>query len=145
MSKETIIVPDRDENGYLKGTKAVTVHWHCPKCGKKFQAPEITSFYENDQSYAVHTWTSNCEHQIMYNDLNLVERYYLKEASNPFHADGFIEFYTDCTHEVAMDINAHDMIDLSLTTVQAREIAIRLINIASRAEYNKKSEQQTDE
>ncbi|MGN7197789.1 hypothetical protein ACTHS9_27625 [Bacillus mycoides] len=41
MTVKTITVPNRDLQGWLYGTKNVTVEWSCPTCGKEMGNPKL--------------------------------------------------------------------------------------------------------
>lgn len=69
MLVKTIIVPNRDKQGWLHGTKNITVDWSCPSCKSEMGIPNITQFCEDGEFFSVHTWHNACGHVVKYTDL----------------------------------------------------------------------------
>ncbi|WP_026592866.1 hypothetical protein [Bacillus sp. UNC437CL72CviS29] len=69
MTVKTITVPNRDLQGWLYGTKNVTVEWSCPTCGKEMGKPNLENFCEDETWYVVHKWDNECGHIAKYTDL----------------------------------------------------------------------------
>lgn len=69
MDVKTITVPNRDEQGWLQGTKTVTVEWKCPICGEKMKDPSVHKFSEDGEWHAIHVWDNDCGHIAKYTDL----------------------------------------------------------------------------
>ncbi|WP_426981340.1 hypothetical protein [Bacillus pseudomycoides] len=72
MTVKTIVIPNRDLQGWLHGTKTITVEWNCPICGREMVEPQMKSFCEDGEWYAVHTWENKCGHIPLYEDLKEV-------------------------------------------------------------------------
>lgn len=68
-----IVVPDRDNAGWLYGTKVVHVEWFCPICNGPMGSPELQSFCEDGEFYSVHVWDNPCGHVAKYVDLKQVQ------------------------------------------------------------------------
>lgn len=69
MSVKTITIPNRDSQGWLHGTKEITVEWKCPTCDKEMGQPTLKNFCEDGEFYAVHTWENDCGHVAKYSSL----------------------------------------------------------------------------
>ena len=67
----TIIVPNRID-GWLYGTKEITVDWNCPVCGKEMGEPKLLNFCEDGEFYVVHMWSNPCQHITKYSELKEV-------------------------------------------------------------------------
>ena len=77
--KRTITLPNRDNEGWLYGTRDVTVDWECPVCGQEMGEPELRNYCEDGEFYATHNWANPCGHHVNYGDLTP------KEALPPFY------------------------------------------------------------
>ena len=69
MNVKVVTVPNRNEQGYLIGTKNILVNWTCPECGERMGDPEPTNYCEDGSYYVVDTWNNLCGHTAKYKDL----------------------------------------------------------------------------
>jgi hypothetical protein len=67
---KTITIPKRDQQGWLYGTKQVTVLWKCTACGELMGDPKLQQFCEDGEWYSVHTWKNSCGHVAKYTGLS---------------------------------------------------------------------------
>jgi hypothetical protein len=69
-----VTIPNRDEMGWIHGTKKVIVIWECPTCGKKMGEPHNHHFAEDGEWYDVDIWQNDCGHTTKYKDLKIIEK-----------------------------------------------------------------------
>ena len=67
-----IIIPNRDKQGWLHGTKEVVAVWECPVCKQEMGEPKWMRFCEDGEFYTVNVWTNQCGHIAKYSQLQLV-------------------------------------------------------------------------
>ncbi|ALA13234.1 hypothetical protein TSARBOMBA_202 [Bacillus phage TsarBomba] len=134
MKEQTIVVPVKDSKEGLSivGTKVVVALWECPKCGKELETPYLDILTVNGQPFAVHHWKTKCGHRVPYTELNLVDRYYLKDKGED-RSSYLIDFSLDYHNSITMHIDTHDFLDLHLTPQQALDVSEKLRALATRA------------
>lgn len=132
MTIKTIDIPNRDTNGWLQGTKAVTVDWRCPTCGEEMGETQVSNFYEDGESYAVHTWENECGHIAEYKDL--------KEIRGPFQLnwlkDGInnaVEFKS--IEEIKKVMSKHLYNYEWITDYENKKVDINLKEFCARSTY----------
>lgn len=69
MTNKTIIVPNRDGQGWLHGVRTINVDWKCHICGEEMGNPKLQQFCEEGEWYSVHMWVNPCGHIAKYKDL----------------------------------------------------------------------------
>lgn len=67
--KRKIIIPNRDGQGWLHGTRDVEVDWECPDCGEPMGEPVLRGYCEDGEFFYVHNWNNACGHLCPYNKL----------------------------------------------------------------------------
>ena len=71
MNSKTVIVPNKDGNGYVIGTKSIVVEWKCPVCSQEMGEPRFWDLVEDGAFYPINIWDNPCGHVVEYDDLKV--------------------------------------------------------------------------
>ena len=73
------------KDGWITGTRNVTIADTCPVCGGKRGMPTVRNFCEDGEWYSIDAWTNECGHIDKYVNV-LAEAKALRDAQEQVHA-----------------------------------------------------------